>query len=106
MDSSAAIPEEVVSPAPSLLSGEDPTSIHPEDPQHWVTVYSELFESTKRMLAAVQARLDSPAANDQADVELAEREISALVARSEFFAARLRWWGLRGRELWAETRER
>jgi hypothetical protein len=106
MDSSAAVPEEVLSPGASLLAGEDPTSIHLEDPEHWVTVYSELFESTKRMLAAARERLDSEAAADQADLRLVEREITALVARSQFFAARLRWWRMRGRQLWAETAQR
>jgi hypothetical protein len=105
MDSSATVPEELLAPAGSLLDGEDPTSVHLEDPEHWVAVYSELFESTQRMLAAAQERLESEAANERADLKLVEREISALVARSEFFAARLRWWGLRGRELWVETGE-
>ena len=58
------------------------------------------------MLAAARERLDSAAAADRADLRLVEREIAALVARSEFFAARLRWWAMRGRQLWAETADR
>jgi hypothetical protein len=106
MDSTAAVPEEVAAPAVSLLDGEDPNSTHLEDPEHWVTVYSELFESTSRMLNAARQRLDSAGAADEADLGLVEREISALLVRAEFFSARMRWWAMRGRELWAESGKR
>ncbi|HEY8811869.1 MAG TPA: hypothetical protein VIO86_05175 [Candidatus Dormibacteraeota bacterium] len=102
MDSSAAGPAEVVAPAGALLDGENPTTIHRDDPEHWVAVYAELIESTKEILAASRERLALHSAADRADLKLLEREISVLVARSEFFADRLRWWADRGRELWAE----
>jgi hypothetical protein len=105
MDSSAAVPEEVVAPAVSLLDGEDPKSLYLEDPEHWVAVYSELFESTSRMLTVARERLDSAGAADEADLRLMEGEISALLARAEVFSARMRWWAKRGRELWAESRK-
>jgi hypothetical protein len=102
MDSSARQPEAAVVPVGVLLDGEDPTSVHRDDPEHWVAVYSELIESTNRILVAARERLASPAAAEQAEAKLLHSDIAALVARSEFFAARLRWWANRGRELWSE----
>jgi hypothetical protein len=100
MNSSAAESDEAAT-AGTLLDGEDPTSVHLDDPEHWVAVYSELVESTKQMLEAARERLTSPSDAEEADLKLVEREVSALLARSEFFASRLNWWVDRGRELWA-----
>jgi hypothetical protein len=99
MESSAAEPFEVATPAGMLLDGENPASIHRDDPEHWVAVYSELVESTNRILLAAKERLEARSGADNADVRLLEREISALVAHCEFFESRLRWWANRGREL-------
>jgi len=101
MDSSAAERKEFVAPEGTLLDGENPASIHRDDPEHWVAVYSELVESTTRILTAARERVAVRNAADQADVKLLEVEIAALEARSAFFASRLRWWADRGRELWA-----
>jgi hypothetical protein len=101
MESSAAGPDEAVAPSEALLDGEDPESLHLDDPEHWVAVYSELVEATNRMLDAARERLAGRAIADQADVRLVKREIAALVARSEFFGGRMRWWAKRGGELWA-----
>ncbi len=101
MDSSVSVPEDTVVPAAELLDGEDPNSVHLDDPEHWVAVYSELLRSTNRILEALRERLASPAAADPEDVKLAQREMSALQAHCNFFTSRLRWWANRGRELWS-----
>lgn len=105
MDRSGAEPEDVIGAAGSLLDGENPASIHRDDPEHWVAVYSELVESTNRILAAARERVAERNAADHRDVKLLEVEIATLDARSKFFASRLHWWADRGRELWADQPE-
>ena len=100
MESKAAEPEDAVAPGWVLLDGEDPESVHLDDPEHWVAVYAELVESTNRMIDTARERLVERTAADRADVRQVEREIAALLARAEFFAARHRWWAQRGKELW------
>jgi hypothetical protein len=104
MESSAVEPEEAVAPVGALLDGEDPESIHLDDPEHWVAVYAELVEATNRMLDAARKRLAARTAAEQADLRLVEHEIAALLARAEFFGARHRWWADRGRVLWSRSR--
>lgn len=109
MESSATESEPVVGlaePTWSLLDGEDPTSLHRDDPQHWVAVYTELVEATHRMLGAARERLASRSALDQAEAELLERDIAALVARFDFFTGRRDWWAKRGGELWRRETQR
>ena len=105
MGSNGAEPEEVIGAAGNLLDGENPASTHRDDPEHWVAVYSELVESTNRILSAARERVAERNASEQGDVKLLETEIAALDARSNFFASRLRWWANRGRELWSEPAE-
>ena len=105
MESSAADQGEVMASGGMLLDGEDPQSLHLDDPEHWVAVYSELVESTNRILSAARERVAERNASEQGDVKLLEIEIAALEARSSFFASRLRWWADRGRELWSEPAE-
>jgi hypothetical protein len=105
MNSSAAGPEEIVEVAGALLDGENPTSTHRDDPEHWVAVYAELVDSTNRILLAARESVAQRNAADDHDMKLLEVEIAALEARSRFFASRLRWWANRGRELWAEPTE-
>jgi hypothetical protein len=105
MNSSAAGPEEIVEVAGTLLDGENPTSTHRDDPEHWVAVYAELVDSTSRILVAAREGVAQRNAADDRDVKLLEVEIAALEARSRFFASRLRWWANRGRELWSEPIE-
>lgn len=35
---------------PTLLAGEDPTTVDPEDVEHWVEVYTELFDFSSELL--------------------------------------------------------
>jgi hypothetical protein len=100
MDRSTADLEETVTPAGALLDGEDPTSLHRDDPEHWVAVYTELVESTNLMLAAARKRHSNKARSNPPDADLIELEVAALAARAAFFTSRLRWWTERGTEMW------
>jgi hypothetical protein len=100
MSSTEAEPEELLSREWVLLDGEDPLSLHRDDPEHWVAVYSELVDSTTRMLDAARERVAAYEADGNTDVTMDEREIEVLAVKTQFFGTRLRWWVMRGRELW------
>ncbi|HSR22387.1 MAG TPA: hypothetical protein VLW53_02470 [Candidatus Eisenbacteria bacterium] len=38
-----------------LLAGEEPETDQPEDIEHWIAVYTELIEGTRRLQAVVSA---------------------------------------------------
>jgi len=101
MERRAAEPDEAVAGVGVLLDGENPASVHLDDPEHWVAVYAELVEATNRILEAARQRLAERAEADGAGVPILEQEIAALLARADLFSARLRWWTQRGRELWS-----
>jgi hypothetical protein len=104
MSSSASEPGGTAPVEWALLEGEDTTSLHPEDPEHWVAVYAELVSTTNRMLDGATARRAARQLNGLPKADVDEREVAILRSKTKFFRERLRWWTERGIELW--TRER
>jgi ribosomal protein S16 len=82
-----------------LLEGEDPTSSHGDDAEHWVTVYAELAHSTGRMLRAAEQRAKARKLENGSNPSLDHRELKYIATRLRFFEERLRWWVDRGAEL-------
>jgi len=82
-----------------LLDGENPNSDLGDDAEHWVTVYSELAQSTRRMLHAAEARIEARRSEAGSNPEVDHRELKYIGTRLSFFEERLRWWVTRGAEL-------
>jgi hypothetical protein len=83
-----------------LLPGEDPTTPHPEEPQHWASVYRELVSFKERIVNTARQAV-SEAWQQEVSRELAATDLVALEAELARLRRRLEFWRQR-----VEERER
>ncbi len=80
-----------------LLPGENPEHPQPGDAEHWVSVYSELLETKRRLIANLREMMERQPAGVQDELERAD--IRMLELQIERFKQRLQIWrGLLKRE--------
>lgn len=82
----------------ALLDGEDPTSPHLEDADHWISVYRELIDFKESLLNSSQedaAQLEHP----EARTEATHVDGTILLAELERFRRRLEFWKQRQEQL-------
>lgn len=95
-DSSVPDPDEAASAAldavepDRLLPGEDVTTTYPEDATHWATVYAELLDFKRSLLAVTEAKLLTMQGIARSEVE--ETDLKILLAEAERLERRLRFW--------------
>jgi hypothetical protein len=77
-----------------LLPGEEPSSQHVDDVEHWLTVYSELLDFKRFMLDGARLRANEMR-TETARNEVERTDLRVARAEAERFAARLAYW--RGR---------
>ena len=77
-----------------LLPGEEPTSQHIDDVEHWLNVYSELLDFKRFMLDGASLRANEMRTETARD-EIERTDLRVARAEAERFAARLAYW--RGR---------
>lgn len=77
-----------------LLPGEEPTSQHVDDVEHWLTVYSELLDFKRFMLDGASLRANEMR-TEIAREEIERTDLRVARAEAERFATRLAYW--RGR---------
>jgi len=78
----------------AYLPGEDPTTAHQDDVEHWVAVYSELLSFKRFMLDGASARA-AEMVTSEARVEIETTDLRVARAEAERFSRRLGFW--RGR---------
>jgi CO/xanthine dehydrogenase Mo-binding subunit len=83
-----------------LLPGEDPTTPHPEEAQHWTSVYGELVSFKERIVNTARQAV-SEAWQQEVSRELAATDLVALEAELARLRRRLEFWRQR-----VEERER
>jgi DNA-binding response OmpR family regulator len=81
--------------AQRLIEGEDPQTMHAEDAQRWLVIYSELFAYKETVLARTQAamatmRPETISEIERTDVVIMHRERDRVRRRMEFWRQRLR----------------
>lgn len=85
----------------AYLPGEDPTTAHLDDVEHWVAVYSELLSFKRFMLDGASARA-AEMVTAQAREEVETTDLRVARAEAERFSRRIGFW--RGRlEAMAQT---
>jgi hypothetical protein len=70
-----------------LLPGENPESLHPDDADHWASVYDELSEFTTQLLRS--ARPNAYEAADSPRVQVLEAELERFHTSWSFWTQRL-----------------
>ena len=76
-----------------LLEGEDESTQHLDDAEHWIKVYSELLEFKRSVLATTEEHVGTM--DVDASVEVQKTDLRALHAEALRFERRLVYW--RGR---------
>jgi hypothetical protein len=76
-----------------LLDGEDESSQHLDDAEHWVKVYMELLEFKRSVLATTEEHIGTMDADASSEVQ--KTDLKALHAEELRFERRLVYW--RGR---------
>ena len=76
-----------------LLDGEDESSQHLDDAEHWVKVYMELLEFKRSVLATTEEHVGTMDADASSEVQ--KTDLKALHAEALRFERRLVYW--RGR---------
>jgi hypothetical protein len=76
-----------------LLEGEDESTQHLDDAEHWVKVYMELLEFKRSVLATTEQHVGTMDAD--ASIEVQKTDLKALHAEALRFERRLVYW--RGR---------
>lgn len=77
-----------------LLPGEDPTRSMPGDPEHWVSVYTELLQTKRQLVQNLREMMErqSHAVRDEverADIRMLELQIDRFEKRLEVWRSKL-----------------
>jgi hypothetical protein len=80
-----------------LLEGEDPSSHHRDDVDHWIRVYTELLQYKRDLLSTTRERL--AIIEPRAGEEIEKTDLRVLSAEASRFEHRLGFWRRRRSEL-------
>ena len=77
-----------------LLPGEDPEHSLPGDPEHWISVYTQLLETKHQLVQSLREMMErqSDAARDQlerADIRMLELQIERFEQRLQVWRSKL-----------------